>query len=311
MPQQEKILIIKLGALGDFIQALGLMAAIRAHHPNADITLLTTDPYVSMGRACGYVDHIWTDEKPKIFNIKGWMELRRRLNEGNFTRVYDLQNNDRTAFYLRLMHPKPEWVGAAKGASHRNDSAERTAGHAFDGHIQTLGLAGITDIKIDTLDWIEGDIKPFNIASPYILLVPGSAPGRPEKRWPAKSFAVLARTLYGWGYTPVIIGTESEKEAAAEICAIMPQAKDLTGQTALFDIAVLARHAAAAIGNDTGPMHMIAPTGCPSYVLFSRHSDPVRHAPRGACVQTISTGCLSGLSPEQVIEKLKVRDFRK
>ncbi len=41
----EKILVIKLGALGDFIQAMGPMAAIRRHHPDADITLLTTEPF--------------------------------------------------------------------------------------------------------------------------------------------------------------------------------------------------------------------------------------------------------------------------
>ena len=53
MPAAEplRILIIKLGALGDFIQALGPFAAIRRHHADAHITLLTTDPFAAFAAA--------------------------------------------------------------------------------------------------------------------------------------------------------------------------------------------------------------------------------------------------------------------
>ena len=40
----RRILVIKLGALGDFVQALRAMAEIRRAHPGAKITLLTTPP---------------------------------------------------------------------------------------------------------------------------------------------------------------------------------------------------------------------------------------------------------------------------
>jgi ADP-heptose:LPS heptosyltransferase len=53
-----RILVIKLSALGDFIQASGPMKALRAHHPDAHITLLTTDPYVAMGQATGWFDEV-------------------------------------------------------------------------------------------------------------------------------------------------------------------------------------------------------------------------------------------------------------
>lgn len=307
---QEQILVIKLGALGDFIQALGPMAAIRRHHPEARITLLTTDPFVNFANQCGYIDRVWTDDRPRWKNPRGWLELREKLNNGHFTRVYDLQNNDRTALYFKLFSPKPEWVGTARGASHRNTAPERTAGLAFYGHKQTLALAGIDDVEIDDLSWIEGDAGAFNLQNPYVLLVPGSAPDRPEKQWGAKNYGLLARMLYGWGYTPVILGTNSESEIARTICDIFPDAVDLTGQTALTDIVLLARGASAAIGNDTGPMHLIAPTGCPSFVLFSRHSDPARHAPLGPTVKTIQVQNLSGLSADELIGQLSARDFR-
>jgi ADP-heptose:LPS heptosyltransferase len=59
------------------------------------------------------------------------------------------------------------------------------------------------------------------------------------------------------------------------------EARSLLGRTSLADLAVLARGAAGAIGNDSGPMHLIAAAGCPSVVLFSADSDPALCAPRG------------------------------
>jgi ADP-heptose:LPS heptosyltransferase len=302
----KNILVIKLGALGDFIQALGPMAAIRRHHPDAIITLLTTKPYESFALACGAFDRVWTDTKPRWHDLRGWMDLCRRLNENRFTRVYDLQNNDRTALYLRLFHPRPEWVGTAKGASHRNASAERTAGIAFAGHVQTLALVGIHDVTIDNLSWLEGDIRRFHLPERYVLLVPGSAPERPEKRWPAESYGELAQYIDRAGYQPVIVGGPAETEAAKIISCFCPRARDLTGQTTLAEIALLARGATAAVGNDTGPMHIIAATGCRSQVLFSCHSNPTRHAPAGSTVTVIQKDDLAMLVPADVSRNLNL-----
>lgn len=308
-PATENILVIKLGALGDFVQALGPMQAIRKHHPQASITLMTTKPFVSFGLGCGYFNHVWTDTRPRWNDIGGWLDLRRKLRAEHFTRVYDLQNNDRTSWYLKLFarNNRPEWVGVAAGASHRNNSPERTAGSALAGHIQTLALAGIADIGIDRLEWVPGNIDTFmrdhGLKKPYVLLVPGCAPGRTEKRWPAENYGHMARIVDGRGYQPVVIGTQQEADLAEQICAVHKNTLSLVGKTSLLDIALLAQHAAGAIGNDTGPMHMIAPTGCPSLVLFSRHSTPHRHAPQGANVKTHQVDELKNLDVDDV-EKL-------
>jgi ADP-heptose:LPS heptosyltransferase len=304
----EKILVIKLSALGDFIQALGPMAAIRRHHPNAYITLLTTKPYASFGEKCGYFDAVHCDARPKIFDIAGWLKLRRLLQGGHYTRVYDLQNNDRTNFYLHLFPrgKKPEWVGAAMGASHRNTSAARVAGHALEGHIQTLGLAGIKDIEIDDLRWIKEDVSSFDLKKPFILLVAGSAPQHPYKRWPAEYYATLASRLSDQGFQPVLLGTQAEADVTTRVKTLCPRALDLTGQTTLFQIGALARDAAGAIGNDTGPMHMIAPTGCPCLTLFSGHSNPKRHTPRGAHVKVLQKEKLDHLPVDDVLKTLEI-----
>ncbi|MGN7436999.1 MAG: glycosyltransferase family 9 protein [Alcanivorax sp.] len=308
MPQnsQEKILVIKLSALGDFVQALGPMKAIKNHHPNAHITLLTTKMFVPFGERCGYFDEVWIDERPKALQISKWRTLKKKLNSGGFTRVYDLQNNDRTSFYLKLFpkRRRPEWVGAAKGASHRNNSPERIAGHALDGHKQTLALAGIENVEIDDLSWVNEDLSQFNLQKPFILFVPGSAPQHPQKRWPADQYAALADYLSDQKFQVVLLGTDAERDITDKIAASSNDTINLTGQTSLFQIAALAHQAAGAVGNDTGPMHMIGPTGCKTLTLFSGHSTPSRHAPKGENVHTLQADNISDLDIEMVRKKL-------
>jgi ADP-heptose:LPS heptosyltransferase len=306
----ENILVIKLSALGDFIQALGAMRAIRTHHPNATITLLTTKLYADFGTACGYFNHVWIDERPKITNPVKWFHLRQKLNAAGFSRVYDLQNNDRTAMYFKMLRsPKPEWVGAAKGASHQNKNYNRKIGHSVERLAQNLGLAGIADITPDRLDWMAADISVWNINPPYVLFVPGCAPQHPYKRWPAQYYAYVAQNLVAMNIQPVLIGTKDDSIATDTIAAICPEALNLTGQTSFAHIVALARHAAASIGNDTGPMHLIAATGCPSLTLFSAKSDPERHAPRGDHVSVLQSEVLADLPPHQVIQSLVLRDI--
>lgn len=309
--KQEKILIIKLGALGDFIQSFGASEAIRRHHPNAHITLLTTRVLEDLARDSGFFDRIHIDVRPGPLDFLGWLDLRMFFNKSGFTRVYDLQNNDRTNFYFRLLSsPKPEWVGIAKGASHRNVNPERTAYHAFDGIKQTLSLAGINDVKVNNLSFVKGDTSGFGVLQPYALIVPGCAPTRPEKRWKPQNYAALANRLAGYGIQPVLIGTKHDVDATGIIAGLCPQAHDLTGQTTLNDVILLARDAEFAVGNDTGPMHMIAPTGCPSLVLFSGASNPIKHCPLGRSVEFIQEKDINMIRPEQVIERLKPRIFK-
>lgn len=297
--EPKNILVIKLGAFGDFMQALGPMKAIRKYHKADHITLLTTQPFVELAKQSDYFNDIWIDAKPKWHDVRAWLDLRYKLNKANFARVYDLQNNDRTSFYLKLFKPLPEWVGAAKGASHRNASKERTAGKAFDGHVQTLALAGIANIEVDDLSWMKGQ-NFDDIQKPYVLIVPGSAAKHPEKRWPVQNYIAFCEKLVEEAYQPVLIGADSEKDILSQIQSAVPATLNLCGQTSLADIAELARDANSAIGNDTGPMHVIAQTGCITIVLFSGKTLPHRHAPVGKSIITLQAQRLDDLKVEDV-----------
>jgi ADP-heptose:LPS heptosyltransferase len=275
----ERILVIRLGALGDFVLSLGPMAAIRRHHATARITLLTTPPFASLARASPYCDDVWIDERAPWW--KPWRALRltRRLQRGEFQRVYDLQTSGRTARYWRAMG-RPEWSGHAAGASHAHADPERDALHTVERQKAQLKLAGIEQVPAADLSWVVTDVRRFDAREPYVLLVPGGSAHRPKKRWPAEKYTALARIFVRLGIAPVLIGGEAEAPILAEIARHVPEGVNLCGKTSFEDIAVLARGALGAVGNDTGPMHLIAAAGAPSLVLFSEESDPDLCAPR-------------------------------
>ena len=294
--------MIRLSALGDFILALPAMAAIRQAHPEAHITLLTTDGLAALGRKSGWFDHVEIDRRPRWHQVAAWLRLRRWLRAGGFERVYDLQSQDRTALYFRLYWPgkRPEWSGIAPGASHPHRDPDRGRMHALDIHAGQLAEAGIFDISAPDLTWLDEPLTEIDLPPHFALLAPGSAPHRPDKRWPAAHFAQLAAELTARGIRPLILGTSEERPLAAAILSACPTAMDLTGRTSLFAVAALARRAAVAIGNDTGPMHLIAMLGCPSVVLFSAASNPARAAPRGPHVTILQRPSLNDLPMESV-----------
>ncbi len=281
MAPPQRILVIKLSALGDFVQASGPMKAIRTAHPDAHITLLTTGPYVTMGQTTGWFDDVWSDGRPDWSNLPAVWRLLRRLRGARFERVYDLQTQSRTIRYFQLLWPRrPDWSGNAPGAKFRYAGPERDQLHIQDSQRNQLALAGIADVGPPDVSWLKGE-GGIDLPKPYALLVPGGAPHRPAKRWPAEHYGDLAVKLAAQGITSVVLGHGPDEAAlAGTILAIAPTAVSLVGKTKLGDIADLARAAALAVGNDTGPMHVIAAAGCPSLVLFSADSDPALSAPR-------------------------------
>jgi len=293
----ERVLVIKHGALGDFAMATGPFRAIRAHHPDAWIALLTTQPYAELGRLTGWFDEVWEDPRAPARDLAALWRLRAKLRAPRFTHVYDLQTSDRSGFYRRLLaRPKPMWSGIARGASHPDRNPERGRMHTIDRQREQLRQAGIDEVPPPSLDWAGADVSRLLPAGPYALLVPGGAAHRPRKRWPVNRYAELARRLLDRGVRPLVIGGPDERGLGAAI----PAARDLTGETTIPELVELARGARPAVGNDTGPMHVCAIAGCRSVVLFSGESDPARTAPRGRAVRILRREPLTTLSVDEV-----------
>ncbi len=304
----RRILIIKVGALGDFVQALGPFAAIRRHHAEGRITLLTTQTYAPLAKACGYFDDIWIDERPPWWRFGSWLALKRRLDSGNFERIYDLQTSQRSGRYFQLLaRPKPEWNGIARGCSHPHANPGRNSLHSIERQREQLGVAGIADVPPPDLSWIGGDADGFGLEPGFVILAPGGSADRPAKRWPQTGYAALARGLAERGRQPVLVGAGGEAARNAVIQQACPRAVNLTGRTDLADIARLARAAAGAVGNDSGPMHLIAAAGCPSLVLFSAASDPALCAQRGPSVAILRRDDLNDLGLAEVEAAMRLR----
>jgi len=296
------ILVIKLSAFGNIILSLGAFQAIRQHHPDARITLLTTPPYAAWMRDAPWFDSVITMERGRWWDLPALLRQRRMLAEGGFARVYDLQTSGRSSQLFRMFPRahRPEWSGIAAGCSHPDRDPDRDRLHDMDRQAGQLRQAGIASVPPPDLSWCRGDIARFGLPSAIALLVPGSSDHRPLKRWPLPSYAELAETLRTRGLTPVVVGTGGESALARGI----PAAIDLTGKTSPGDLCDLARLARLAVGNDTGPIHLTAAIGCPTVVLFSHDSDPALCAPRGAWVRVLRRPSLADLSVRDVVAAL-------
>ncbi|HYG87984.1 MAG TPA: glycosyltransferase family 9 protein [Azospirillum sp.] len=267
------ILVIKLGAFGDFFLAQTAFEAIRRHHAGDRLTLLTIPQLSALARMSNRFDAVWED--PRGRSLSAYLMVRRMLRGGRFDRVYDLQCTGRTDryFWLLLPGPWPEWSGTARGCSHNDAYPGRRKVPVLERYAHQLRPFGIELAPHPDLSWLDADVSRFGLDGDYALLIPGSSAGRPDKRWP--SYPTLAQALAARGVRPVVLGTSIEKDLATAITAACPQALDLTERTGIAEIGALARRAWVSIGNDTGPTHLVAAVGGPTVALFSDASNPI------------------------------------
>jgi ADP-heptose:LPS heptosyltransferase len=299
---QQNILIVKLGALGNIILSLAAFAAIRKHHAGARISVLTQPTYADWLRTFPYFDEVLVDPRPAWWDLPAARRLSGILSNGHFDRVYDLQTSTRSSRYLSLFpaRHRPEWSGIAFGCSHPDRDPRRNVLHDTVRQQGQLRQAGILEVPPADLSWCSGNIARFNLPGDFALLVPGGSAGRLSKRWPAARYQALAQHLAERGIASVIVGAGAELGLAAHI----PAAIDQIGQTGFGDLSDLARAARFAVGNDTGPMHLIATAGCPSITLFSKDSNPAQCAPVGRWTRILRQPNLADLSVEAVLREL-------
>jgi ADP-heptose:LPS heptosyltransferase len=306
----REILVIKLGALGDLFHSMDAFQAIRAHHRGERVTLLTRASYTKFARQMPWFDAVIEDVGARGLRVAKWWATRRQLRSGGFARVYDLQCNDRTAMYFRLLGPgkRPEWVGMARGCSHywprfRSDEAPMPKRQ-----LAMLAAAGVPSAGEVELGWLDAPLDGLPVPEKFVLIAPGCAPHRLYKRWPAAHYAELARRLAAeHGLATVAVGTPVDAETIDAIVADNPAVVNLSGRTSILQVAALARRARGVVGNDTGPIHIAAATGAPTLVVMSGHTDPVRMIPRGTDVGYVRTERIENVRVDQLWFALRLR----
>ena len=255
--QPKEILIIKLGAFGDVLIAQETIRVIRQRHPDAHITVLTTPPFASIMRRNPAINRtITTQRKHRLF-FWHLLRTRRALREGHYDCVYDLQASNRTRMFRRWLEPGVRWV-----------SGVRTA----------LG-DGVPWISNSAIGWLADPVDQVladnGVDRPYILMVPGSSAKNDYKRWPY--FAELADRLNEAGHLCVTAPGPDEIEVCQAINARMLMATNEEGGTkplSIPQLAGVAKQAAYAIGNDTGPTHLCALIGAPGVAIFGPFTSP-------------------------------------
>jgi ADP-heptose:LPS heptosyltransferase len=307
---KQKILVIKLGALGDFIQAAGPFEAIRLQHQAEHITLLTSPDFADIAIASPWFDHIKVDHKPKLVQITKWLSLRKWMRGAGFKRIYDLQTSDRSNFYYKMLKPltqsnvEPDWSGIATGCSHPHDNIHRDLMHTIDRQKEQLHKAGIHNIPSGDFSWINSNIRQFGLQKEFALLAPGGASHRPQKRWPRKNYQELIRYFGSIKIQVALIGGKEETLLLNKLATSDPNCISLAGKTNHLDLFSLARKAIIVIGNDTGPMHIAAASGSKTIILYSAASDPALCGQRGNDVTIFREHQVSDISPNQIIKHI-------
>ena len=292
---QNKILIIKLGALGDMVQAASAFAALRQFHVKDHLTLLTTTPYQQLASKMGYFDEIILDDRFKLFQLKTLLNFGCYLKKKDFQKIYDLQNVDRTKLYSYLVGKKAKWIAPLKKdrSIHPQDRFERLFSSLDIPFKASVSLAHLAE---------TGD---FFIPSPYVLLIPGASTvhgGR--KRWPEEKYAELASFLVKKKIHPVLIG--GPLESFDIIKSKVPEAIDLCGKTTFYQIIGLAEKALCAIGNDTGPTLLAASGGSKTLTFYASCNPPSLGGARGPGHRGLYEPHLKDLDIGTVIKAVEV-----
>lgn len=266
MGVSERILVIRHGAFGDMVQTSGALQDIRAHHPDAEIVLLTEPAYRKLMARCPYVDRTLPDARASFVHLGALWRLGRMLRHEGFARVYDLQNSNRCRYYRRLFLNRIPW--------HDSVTRDDPTANPLETYQALLAAAGVAPVHAARPDasWMADDVGAVlaqaGVQPGYVLLIPGCSARHPQKRWPY--YAELASALLDRGYGVVTAPGPDELELARAI----------PGQTLLgdgdyldwFGLAGVIGMAAFVVGNDTGPSHIASCMNRPGLVLFGSHT---------------------------------------
>lgn len=303
MDEYKKILVIKLGALGDFIQMTGWYAAIRHRWPEAHITLMTGKAFLKLAQQSGYFDDYVIDNR--TWNPLDYIRIMRLLAKGQYDIIFDLQMQKRTKirYYAlgRLWTRYPFVWGVCGGGKFLLKKSDRKLPLVWGKTIyeeipfipESASLA-FCKAKTEVLQ---------QLPEKYVLLIPGCSPAHPYKRWPADSYRELARRLADQGIYSVVLGTNAEKTEIDLICQGNEKAISFCNKADLLDIPEIAQKSLAVVGNDTGPQHMAELGDVPVVTLFC-HLTRMSAIYRANVVNIIEKD-ISNISVEQVFQTLQ------
>ncbi|MFC5551569.1 lipopolysaccharide heptosyltransferase I [Massilia aerilata] len=284
-----KILLVRVSSLGDVLHNLPMVADILRHHPGAQIDWVVEEGYVSLVRLNPHV------RKVIPFALRRWKkglrdkavraELRgffRDLRAEQYDYVFDTQGLIKTGIIMAAARVRPggQKVGMANGTE---DSGYEGVSRIF--HSRSIPVAPRTH-AVQRGREVAAAALGYAIDSPPDFGLPAPDPARRPDWMPAGDYAVFfhgtARDAKKWAATdwialgqalapmPVLLpwGSPKEKEEAERLAAGLPNASVLP-RLSMMDAVELARHAALAVGVDTGLTHIAAAFVRPTVEIYA------------------------------------------
>jgi ADP-heptose:LPS heptosyltransferase len=283
MSHQVRILVLRGGAIGDFIVTIPALQALRAHWPDAYIELAGYPHVAQLAIAGGLVNKVVSLDAARMARF---FALRPAFDEEQaaYVRGFD--------FIVSYLHDPDgsvqENLRAAGSPQVIYGSPIVKEGHAADHMMQALaGLAIYDDapvprVALDSATRARGRaILDALSAGPRPLAIhPGS--GSPRKNWPLDRFVQIARER---GAAAVLVAGEADRPLLDALRAGAPGIPLICDQP-LIDVAGALAHCAGFLGNDSGLTHLAAALGLPVVALFGP-TDPSTWGPRGPYVRIL------------------------
>ncbi|MDD5543942.1 MAG: lipopolysaccharide heptosyltransferase I [Acidobacteriia bacterium] len=306
-----KILIVKLGSIGDVVHALPAVAALRRHFPEAHLDWVverSARPILDYFRPVDRIIEIDTLKwRRSLGSRQTWLEISDRLKifrAEHYDLVFDFQGLWKSAFVgwlaqgTRLIGAEPERMRESIAAvfySQRIQIPPRRENVVFE-HLRLVdcflrdpsalesksGEPSGDDFEVDfdrlyspeEEAWAGSELRRRKLRE-FIILNPGA--NWKSKLWPVENYVLLARKIRDESsYQVVVTVGPDEQELAADISGRLPAGAVEIISTTLNRLAALAARAQLFVGPDTGPFHIAVAVGTPVVGLFAP-TDPVRN----------------------------------
>ena len=306
-PQQRVLVYVGGELMGDGLNKLPFLRALRRAYPDARITWFAgSGPTVYTGKLApavsGLIDEIIGTE----VGGEAWGNvLRPRLGGRRFDVIIDTKRKLRATLELKRV-PHEVFVSATVNGLF---SERRAPGqpwrpvkpaHFLDQLLQLLSLArfGRVGGPVNPRGGVAVPERCRRVAAQLlpegdsVVIAPGA--GGAKKKWPLANFVGLARAMQSLGYTPIVVLGPNEEGLHDELANALPEARfplQEANARALADepflTMALAQRVSGAVANDSGNAHILAAAGVPLVVLFGptsaekftpigRHIDPIK-----------------------------------
>jgi heptosyltransferase-1 len=265
-----RILVVRLGAMGDIIAALPAVASLKHSIPHSKITWVLDPKWAALLEANPYLDSVLLLDRRRPAGLrKAWRDLR----ASRFDLAVDFQGLIKSALVATVARPERIFGFSASHARespaswfYSNKVSIRSA-HAVERNLDLAAAAGASSI-----------LRTFPLP-----------PGEPEGRLPEGDF-VLASPLAGWGakqwpmeyYTALAV--KLRRECGLPLVLNAPHPIRIEGAeihvSGIRGLIHATRRATAVVGVDSGPMHLAAALAKPGVAIYGP-TDPARNGPYG------------------------------